>query len=255
MRTSRHTDSAWTLLRKAAGGPHQAFEKVRRLASALATFSRGELVDERLQKLHAIGVVDEIPTRVQLVVGGLDMLRFWISPAAAEYYRDQGLSFSFHQVLRVLDDPASMIDPVGFLSQPDAIIGHLMQVVHANPLYDLQLLEGFDGGLDELEQQLEQMLDGTHPRAESIGAIVEEPQYHGELLRSIRAYRRSPDAAALLRANIRDNPTWADLERTFGSLTTAVRYFRRMPQTPLAGAMHLVTVRAFPRELAEPVAL
>lgn len=254
MTTARHTSSAGSLLRRAAGGPHELAVKARRLARALASFRQGAVIDERLDKLHALGVIEAIPTKIQLFVGGMDMLRFWISPAAAEYYRDQGLSFAFHQLLRVLDDPTSMIDPVGFLSERDAIIGHLMQVVHANPMYDLQLLQSFDGGLDELERQLEQMIAGTHPRAESIGAIVEEPQYHGELLRSLRKYREAPDAVALLRSNIRDNPTWEDLERTFGSLTAAMRYFRRMPEDPLAGAIHLLTVREFPRELAEPAA-
>ncbi len=33
-------------------------------------------------------------------------------------------------------------------------IGHLMQVVHANPVYDLQLLEAIDGGLEALEDEI-----------------------------------------------------------------------------------------------------
>ena len=102
------------------------------------------------------------------------MLRFMIEPASREYYAQQDISFGFHQLLRVLDDPVSMIDPTGFLSERDTIIGHLLQVTHLNPIYDLQLLQCFDDGLDELERQVQQMLDGTHPRRRTIGAIVED---------------------------------------------------------------------------------
>ena len=69
------------------------------------------------------------------------MLRFWISPNAADYYRSRGIGYGLHQVLRVLDDPLSMTNPLGFLSERDVVVGHLMQVVHANPVYDLELLE------------------------------------------------------------------------------------------------------------------
>ena len=105
----------------------------------------------RLALAEQRGLSAATPTRWQLVFGGFDMLRFVIEPAARDYYEQQGISFGFHQFLRVLDDPVSMIDPTGFLSERDTIIGHVMQVVHLNPIYDLQLLELFPSGLDELE--------------------------------------------------------------------------------------------------------
>jgi hypothetical protein len=181
------------------------------------------------------------------------MLRFWIEPAARDYYAQRGIAFGFHQVLRVLDDPSSMVDPTGFLLEPDVIIGHLMQVVHANPAYDLQLLESHDGALASLEAQVEEMLAGTHPRARSIGAIVEDPGYHARLLEYVRAYRADPIAArAPVRDNVAADPRFQMLERTFGTLPAAMRYFARLPRSPLAGARHLLTVRAFPSSLAEP---
>jgi hypothetical protein len=220
-------------------------EKLQRLASAIAAYADGPALDARLARLEALGHVPAAPTRVQLVVGAIDMLRFWINPAAADYYRDRGIGYGLHQVLRILDEPASMIDPVGFLSTRDNIIGHLMQVVHANPIYDLQLLESHEDGLESLESQLEQMLDGTHPRARSIGAIVEEPDYHARLLAFVRAYREAPDAPAPLRQNVEDKPRFQELDRTFGSLPAAMRYFATLPRTPLGAALHLVTVRRF----------
>jgi hypothetical protein len=219
--------------------------KVRRLAAALATYLDRPGLEDRLRRLHELGYVERVPNRVQLVVGSIDMLRFWISPAAADYYRDKGIDFRFHQLLRILDEPASMIDPTGFLSTRDNIIGHVMQVVHANPCYDLQLLESHEDGLDELERQIQEMIDGTHPRAASIGAIVEEPDYHARLLDYVREYRRTRDAEAPLRGNVVANPRFRLIERTFGTLPGAMRYFASLPRSPVAGAWHLLTVNEF----------
>lgn len=250
--TARHRASAWALLQDAAGSPADLARKLRDLRRGLGAYAEGDELDARLRRLRDLGLIDEVPSRLQLVVGSIDMLRFWISPAAAEYYASQNIHYGFHQLLRILDDPTSMIDPTGFLSRRDTIIGHLMQVTHANPAYDLQLLEAHEGGLEELERQVEAMLAGTHPRATSIGAIVEDPGYHARLLGYVRAYRRERDVDAPVRDNVSTNPRWAPIERTFGTLPRAMGYFARMPDT-LAGAVrHLLTVRSFPVELAAP---
>jgi hypothetical protein len=246
----RLTESPWKLLRQAAGSPRAIGQKVRRFASALSSYADGPALDERLERLGRLGFIERVPTRLQLVVGSIDMLRFWISPASADYYASKGISYTFHQLLRFLDEPASLADPTGFLSTRDNIIGHLMQVVHANPAYDLQLLESHESGIDELETQLVQMIDGTHPRAESIGAVVEEPDYHERLLRYVREYRAHRDADAPLRDNVAADPHWRELERTFGTLPRAMAYFARLPKSPSRAAWHLVSVREFPRHLA-----
>lgn len=248
--TDRLTASPFFLLRRAAGSPSEIAGKLRRLVEILRGYARSGDLDARLAALHKRGLIETIPTRVQLVVGAADMLRFWISPAAADYYEKKGIDYGFHQLLRFLDEPASLTDPVGFFSTRDGIIGHLMQVVHANPVYDLQLLQMYDDGLDALESQLESMLDGTHERAASIGAIVEEPDYHARLLEFVRAYRRDPETPPMLRSNVAEGP-FADVERTFGTLPGAMRYFARLPADPAAAARHLLFVRSFPRELAE----
>jgi hypothetical protein len=253
-KTKRFTSSPASLLLEAIGGPRAAAAKAQRFGRAVAGYVKGSVLDQRLRTLAKKGLIEEIPTRAQLVAGGFDMLRFWIAPASAEYYREQGIDFTFHQVLRFLDEPASLLDPVGFFSTRDAIIGHLMQVVHANPVYDLELLQMWDDGLDELEAQIEAMLDGSHPRAASIGAIVEEPDYHANLLRFVRAFRKDPTIPPLLRSNVGAHATWSDLERTFGALRTAMRYFRRLPERPGGALHHMLTVKAFPAELAEPAA-
>jgi hypothetical protein len=242
---ARLEKSPWRLMTDALGTPAQVAAKLQRLVKILDGYRHGRELDERLQRLRRRGLIDRIPSRVQLVVGSIDMLRFWITPAAADYYKAKGIHFGFHQVLRFFDEPASLADPVGFFSERDGIIGHLMQVVHANPVYDLQLLQMFDDGLDQLERQLEQMLDGTHPRAASIGAIVEEPDYHARLLEFVRAWRIDPSIPPLLRSNVAASASFTDVERTFGTLPAAMRYFATLPRDVVSAARHLLTVRAF----------
>jgi hypothetical protein len=255
VKTARTTESPFRLLRQTAGTPREIVGKFRRLLNALSGYVSSRRVDERISLLVERGYISSarVPNKVQLAVGGIDMLRFWISPAAAQYYELKGISFGFHQVLRVLDDPASMIDPIGLLSDRDVIIGHLMQVVHANPRYDLELLEAHEDGLDQLEMQITQMLDRTHPRALSIAAIVEDPDYHVRLLEYVRAYRSSRNAEAPVRENVVGDPKWEPIERTFGTLRAAMQYFAKMPATPAAGLRHLLTVKTFPLHLAVQV--
>jgi hypothetical protein len=246
----RRTGSPLALLSDAVGTPAAAWGKARRFGGVLRAYARGGDLERKLARLHAVGVIDTVPTRVQVITGGIDMLRFFINPAAAEYYQQQDIDYWFHLLLRFCDEPASMTDPIGFFSTADAIIGHLMQVVHTNPTYDLQLLTMYEHGLEELERQVEAMIAGTHPRARAIRAIVEEEEYHPRLLEFVRAYRRDPRAPAPLRSNIVTSPVFSEMERTFGTLTAAMRYFAKMPSHPLSAARHLATVKVFPRHLA-----
>ena len=188
----RQTAPAWQLLLRAIGGPRQAWGKLTRLGRTLRLYLNPSEIERRLQELEKKGFIDERPHRWQILFGGLDMLRFVIEPASRDYYALRGISFGFHQLLRVLDDPTSMMDPTGFLSDRDTIMGHLMQVVHLNPVYDLQLIQMFPDGLENLEEQVQAMVDGTHPRRATIGAIVEDPTYHARLLDYIQRFRKDP---------------------------------------------------------------
>jgi hypothetical protein len=252
--TARLREPPLQLLRRAMGDALTRREKLRKLAGALWNYGHEEQVKQRLERLRELGWIDEIPTRIQRIVGALDMLRFFIVPCAADYYRSKGINFYFHTLLRFLDDPASIIDPTGFNSSRDTIIGHVLQVVHANPDYDLQLLESFPDGLQEMEDQIVQILDGSHPRAASILATVEEPEYHRRLLGYVREFRqRRVVADPLLRSNILADSRFQLLERTFGELPQAMRYFSRLPRSPIAAARHLLTVREFPTQLTDVV--
>ena len=228
--TRRTTRSPLELVREAVGGPRQIRGKLRRVVLTVRTFASAEELDQRLDTLARRGFVKCRPSRLQLAFAALDMFRFVIVPAARDYYRQQGIDFRFHQLLRFLDDPVSIVDPTGLLSERDTIIGHLMQVVHLNPVYDLQLLQMFEDGLDELERQLEQMLEGTHPRSGTIGAIVEDPDYHARLLDYVKSYRADPDARPLVREQtLRDDPSFAEAERTFAALPGFLDYAAALP--------------------------
>jgi hypothetical protein len=89
-------------------------------------------------------------------------------------------------------------------------------------------------------------------RSKGLGPIIEEPRYHRDLLDYTRRFRKDPLTPPLLRSNIDARATWSDLERTFGSLRTSMRYFLRMPATPIAAARHTLRTKALPVDLAEP---
>ncbi len=248
--------SVFTLVRTAIGGPREVAGKLRRLARTIRLYGNAAEVDRRLARLEQRGYIERRPTRAQIFFGGLDMLRFVIEPAARDYYTQKGISFGFHQLLRVLDDPVSMIDPTGFLSERDTIIGHLMQVTHLNPVYDLQILDMFPDGLDELERQVEAMIAGTHPRVRTIGAVVEDPDYHRRLLDYVQRYRADPATPPPVREEqtLRSDPHFAAAERTFATLPGFVGYCHRLPDRVTTLLHRLARTKRFPVELATPLA-
>lgn len=246
-RSLRRTASPWTLVGQALGGPQEIAAKLGRLLRTLRLWlNPGELA-RRLDVLEAKGLAGDRPTRLQLLFGGLDMLRFVIEPAAREYYRQQNISFGFHQCLRILDDPVSMLDPTGLLSDRDTIVGHVMQVVHLNPIFDLQLLEAFPEGLEGFERELEAMVAGTHPRARTIAAVVEDPCYHARLLDYVRRYRADPRTPPLIREQkgLRGDPRFAAAERQFATLPGFLAYCVRLPRGVRALLRRLRGVREF----------
>jgi hypothetical protein len=244
----RMTASPWTLVRDAIGGPREVAGKIRRLAETLRLWlDRGE-IDRRLAELERKGYIDRRPRPAQLFFGGLDMVRFVIEPAARDYYRQRGISFGFHQLLRILDDPLSVIDPTGFLSPRDTIVGHVMQVVHLNPVYDLQLIQMFPDGLEDFERQVQAMVDGTHPRHRTINAVVEDPDYHRRLLDYVRRFRLDPHTHALVRQEqtLREDPSFRAAERQFATLPGFIEYCNRLPASARELLPRLWRVRAYP---------
>ncbi len=249
--TQRLTASPVQLLREALGDRRAIRQKLSRVGRTARLWLNRDELERRMRCLEEAGYVSERPSRAQLAYGALDMLRFVIVPAARDYYGKQGIDFNFHQVLRFLDDPVSLMDPTGILSERDTIIGHLLQVTHLNPIYDLQLMDMWSDGLEELERQVSAMVNGTHPRARTIGAVIEDPGYHQRLLQYVRRYRADRRVPDLVRdqATIREDEHFAAAERTFATLPGYLEYCRRLPRDPRRLLRRHLTLTRFPLEL------
>jgi hypothetical protein len=225
--SERTTASKLTLIRKSAGSPRAMFAKAARLVRTLVIMAAGGRADARLSRLQQQGVIETLPSRAQMRRGARRMFRELIVPAAADHYEKHGIDMRFQVLLRVLDDPAAVVDPLGLASDVDVIIGHLMHVVHANPAYDLQLLSSEPDGLASLEQQLRALIEGSHPRTTSIRAILEDQDYPARLLEYVRAFRKDPSTPPPVRENIRNAPTFAAAEKKYGTLTNAMATFAK----------------------------
>lgn len=231
--TDRLKQNPAKLMLRAIGGPALIINKTARLAVTLFNTFYPPAQRKRLNRLKQIGFIQAVPSQKQLWFGAYDMLRYFISPGANSYYKTKGINFTFHQILRLLNDPSGIADPIGIRVPRDTIICHLLEVVHANPVYDLQLLDQFDDGLDEMQKQTAQMLNGTHPRYNSITAITEDKNYHHRLYKYLEKYRQNPAEKQLIRASgtARQNPYFLLAECMFGALPSAFRYFNRLPNT------------------------
>jgi hypothetical protein len=97
------------------------------------------------------------------------------------------------------------------------------------------------------------MIDGSHPRARTIGAIVEDPGYHARLLDYVRRYRQDPTSPPPVREEqtLRADPRFVAAERTFATLPGFVRYCAKLPKQPLTLARRMRQLREFPLALAD----
>jgi hypothetical protein len=95
-------------------------------------------------------------------------------------------------------------------------------------------------------------VDGTHPRARSIAAIVEDAGYHARLLDYVRRFRTDPATTPLVREEqtLRSDPHFAAAERTFATLPGFIDYCQRLPTQPGVLLRRLRRVQRFPLELA-----
>jgi len=187
----------WQLLRPLVGG---WIGKLRRLVSVLSAMGRPRLVRERLERLRDLGYVHDVPSMAQLWVAGHHMMLGVASDETRIWYEERGIHFTFHNLRRFLDYPASMVDPIGVFLDRDTLVHHVLQSTHGHPVYDLQLLAAHPGGLEEMERRAALVLEGRDEAQERLDVLVEDPTYHARLLPQVRAFRADP----LLRAPLRD---------------------------------------------------
>lgn len=251
--TDRLKQKPCKLALRALGSPIIVANKIGRFLITIFNTFYSPNQKKRLQRLKDIGFIDQIPSQKQLWFGSYDMFRYFIVPGAASYYKTKQINFKFHIFLRFLNDPSGLADPIGIRAPKDTIIGHLLEVVHANPVYDLQLLDQFDDGLDEVEKQTFQMINKTHPRYKSISAIIEDEKYYSELYEYIQKYRKNPAEPQLIRASgdARKDDNFIIAEAMFGTLPSAFRYFNRLPNDYKALIKHARNSKAIDLNLVD----
>jgi len=188
--------SRWRLLRDVMGGFRQNWDKLVQLLSLLAAYFRPRLVRGRLERLRALGHVDATPTIAQLLVAGRDQMMVSAVEETRLFYRSQGIPWVFHNLRRFISGPATMLDPIGFFAPRDAIVHHVLQTFHRHPLYDLVLLRAHEGGVEAMEAQARQIIEGTHPHQRALTSLIEDGAYHARLPRDIAAFEEDPHRPA-----------------------------------------------------------
>ena len=211
--------------------------KARRAVQTLRSFADPTEKQRRLDHLRREGLITEVPTNWQILVGTYRMFVDFLVPGSRDLYRQTGKSFTWQQVLRFLDEPCAVMDPVGLHAPKESILSHLVQVTHHEAAYDVELLRMFPQGVEELVAEVRQLVEGTHPRQVAIDAIVEHDDYHARLLAALEGYLEDPVANELL--IVMDPPPGGEEVFAFGRehFSTPSRFFRycqRMPSTPLA---------------------
>ncbi len=228
--------TAFAELRAAAGTTQQLRHKARSAWQSVRTLlDRNERM-RRYDRLRSLGLADQFPTDWQLILASYDMLVDFLLPSNREFYEQYGRSHWWAQVLRFVDDPSSMLDPTGFGISQQVIVSHLVQVVHTSAGYDVALLAMFEDGLARLRVELQQLIDGTHPRQQIIETLVERVDYHQKLLAALDQFERDPVQHWQVRTCEPPRECEPLLEwglETFGTPGRLLAYGCRLPATPI----------------------
>ena len=223
-------------LRAAAGGPRSIARKTRELARSVGTMLDRTERDRRIARLQALGLMGERPTDWQMLVAAHHMMFGFILPSNLEFYAAYGRNHTWAQVLRFLDEPSAMVDPIGLGISKQMLISHLIQVVHTSAGYDVALIALFDDGLADLRAELEQLVAGTHPRQAALEAILERPDFPRALLDALDRFEADPTGQ--WRVLTYDAPEgcgdrfdWG-IEH-YGSPGRLFAYARTLPESPL----------------------
>lgn len=224
-------------LKTATGGVRPMASKLRRAVRTARTMLDRTERETRIARLQAAGLVGAKPTDWQLVLGAGHMMFGYILPSNEEFYEHYEVDHWWHQFLRVLSEPATMMDPIGFGLDQDTLLTHVVEVVHASAGYDVALLYMWEEGIAPLRGQLQQVIDGTHPRQERIEALLEHPGYPQALLDALDRYEADPDGE--WRVSTVPAPEGCDTLfdwgiDTFGSPGRLFAYCRTLPETPWA---------------------
>lgn len=229
--------SRWSLLGDVIGGWRQMRDRVVQLAGLLAAFGRPRLVRARLERLRELGHIDVVPTTSQILVGARDQMFLGAVKETEMFYRAQGIPWVFHNLRRFLAGPATVLDPAGLFSPRDTIIHHVLQTFHRHPVYDLVLLRGFEGGIDEMKRQAAEITAGTHPHQRALASLIEDGSYHGRLVDEIAEFEADPFVAARpIPSGLVADPALMLAMEQFKDLRGFTSYAARLPVGPVGAA-------------------
>jgi hypothetical protein len=232
--------SEWSLWLACIGGPRQNVDKVVDLARTLGTMLRPSIVRQRLERLKALGHVDSVPALGQLLVASRHQLSFSLAADTKRFYAAQGIPWTRHNLKRFVAYPTTMMDPVGLFMTAQGVIQHVLQTFHRHATYDMVLLRAHEGGVEELQRQLDQLAQGTHLHQRSLEAVVEDGSYHDRLRRDVPEFLRDPHVAPRpIPDGLADDPLLMLAMDQFKDVRGYVRYASRLQ----VGALD--TVRAF----------
>lgn len=184
--------STWALFWDVIGGVRQNAHKALEVARMVGALLRPSLVRKRVERLRELGHCEQIPSMAQLLVASRDQLSFSLGADTREFYRAQGIPWGYHNFRRFVAYPTTMMDPVGLFSSRDTIIQHVLQTFHRHATYDLVLLRAHEGGVAEMQRQLEELADGTHLHQRSLDSLVEDGSYHDRLRRDVPEFAQHP---------------------------------------------------------------
>ncbi len=182
--------------------PETRRAKLGRVIRVLQNISDFQLVRQRLQMMADHGVTPEPPPLPKIYAGGLIMLFGVIIPDNRLYCASvgiKGLNFYFHLLLRFIQEPASLMDPIGlFLPDLFVLAHHLLQDTHREIRYDLELTRMFGPQyLTWLRIYLETIIHGKHVERDMYLACYQDADYPEKLLEHIDAYIADGEAAPL----------------------------------------------------------
>jgi hypothetical protein len=149
-------------------------------------------LNQRLSVFTRAGLVDRVPTPWQLRQGEIEMTPYVISTDATAVEPYVGARFG-HPVLR---QPliASQVGldhfrtGSGLGAKTTSQCRHLHLTYHQGmPVFDLQVLQTHDDGLDVLERKTEELLDGSTREARRINrlaslCLAQPDEYHSQFL-------------------------------------------------------------------------
>jgi hypothetical protein len=182
-------------------------------------------IDARLGWFVRAGRLERLPSPWQLRIGTTVMLPITLSESERERSRSRS-TFAGQVPIRVplqlLYSPRQLLSTSGIELRARDIVRHLLCVYHEDAFlgYDLQLLESHDGGLELLESEANQVVEGRNRISSILQRVVGWPGYHAGLV----------ELAARARAG--EYPDPLDLDPRFCTLLGFAQFCCSLPDWP-----------------------